>query len=83
MPLRTLVWTETHMARKPLKSLVALALVASPLPAFAQGADAPVADAQGPQGGSLCIGIFISAAVLALIFGHDEIFDEDDELASP
>lgn len=71
------------MAQKLLKSLVALALVASPLPALAQGADAPVADAQGSQGGSLWIGIFMSAAVLALIFGHDEIFDDDDEPASP
>lgn len=69
--------------QKMLKSLVAVALVAAPLPAFAQGADAPVADAQGPQGSSLWIGIFMTAAVLALIFGHDEIFDDDDEPASP
>jgi hypothetical protein len=71
------------MAQKFLKSLVAFALVASPLPVFAQAADAPAADAQGPQGAGLWIGIFMTAAVLALIFGHDEIFDDNDEPASP
>jgi hypothetical protein len=71
------------MAQKILKSLVAFGLVASPLPAFAQAADAPAVSAQGPQGTSLWIGIFMSAAVLALIFGHDEIFDDSDEPASP
>ncbi len=68
---------------KILKSFVALALVASPLPALAQSADAPASQSQGPQGGSLWIGIFMTAAVLALIFGHDEIFGDNDEPASP
>lgn len=67
------------MAQKLLKSFVALALVASPLPALAQSADPAVSEAQGPQGGSLWIGILMSVAVLALIFGHDEIFDDDEE----
>jgi hypothetical protein len=71
------------MAQKILKSLVAFALVASPLPALAQSADAAVTEAQGPRGAGLWIGIFMTAAVLALIFGHDEIFDDNDEPASP
>jgi hypothetical protein len=72
------------MAQKILKALAALALVASPLPAFAQTTDAPASTSQGPQGAGLWIGIFMTAAVLALIFAHDEIFgDSNDEPASP
>lgn len=71
------------MARKILKSFLALALVASPLPAFAQSADASASQSEGPNGASLWIGISMFAAVLALIFGHDEIFGDNNEPTSP
>ncbi|MDB5697890.1 MAG: hypothetical protein JWN69_694 [Alphaproteobacteria bacterium] len=66
-----------------VKSMVAIGLVVAPLPALAQTGDATVAEAQGPQGASLWIGILMGAAVLALIFAHNDIFGNNDKPVSP
>jgi hypothetical protein len=67
------------MASKFLQSLAALALIAAPLPAFAQaGPDTTsTAETAGPSGAGLWVGILMSAVVLGVVIWHNDLFGND------